>query len=109
MTKKEDTVARNNLAWLDQCHITNNHLVHVDLLFCTVTNDLDKTLFFLLIEHLKLPLLLPVVQRTSTDDDDNSGDDSNAFNPMHRGLPCGAGCAEVLEKAKGKRYHGGDR
>ena len=109
MTRKEDTIARNNLAWLEQCHITNNHLVHVDLSLSTVTNDFDRTLFFLLIEHLKLPLLLPVVQRTSTHDDENSGDDGNTFNPIHRGLPCGADCAKVLEKTKGKRYHGGDR
>jgi hypothetical protein len=50
MTRKEDTIARNNLAWLEQCHITNNYLVYVDLPFCTITNDLYKTIFFLLVE-----------------------------------------------------------
>lgn len=28
----------------------------------------------------------------------DSGDVSNTFGPIHEGLPCGAGCAEVLEK-----------
>ena len=37
-------------------------------------------IFFLLIELLKLPLLLPVIQQTNNDDNKDSCDDSNAFN-----------------------------
>ena len=82
---------------------------YVDLPLFAITNHPDETICFLRIEGLDLFLLFPVIQRTNGDDNKDGHNDSNAFNPIHDGLPFRAGCTEVLEKAKGKRYDGGNR
>ena len=69
VARKEDAVGRNNVAWLEQHHITDDNLADGDQSFSTVADDLYKAMLFLLIESPKLPRPLPVVQRANNDGD----------------------------------------
>ena len=68
-TRKEDAIAWNNVAWLEQHHITDDNLADGDQSFSTVADDLNEAMLFLLIKGPKLPRLLPVVQRANNDGD----------------------------------------
>ena len=56
--------------------------LNIDLLFPAITNDLDGTVFLLLIQCAELPLLLPVVEGTYEDDNGNSNDDRDTFHEV---------------------------
>ena len=109
VTRKEDAIARNNVAWLDEYYIANDNLVRMDLLGFIVADDLDKTMFFLLLIRHKLFLLLPVVQRTNEDNNKDISDDSSALSPIHGDLPFGPDRREVQKDAQDKRCYGGNR
>ena len=50
-----------------------------------MTNDLYTAIFFLFVEGTELSFLLPIIKTTDDDNDDNSHDDCNAFDPINLG------------------------
>jgi hypothetical protein len=54
----------------------------IDLLFPSITNYLDGAVFLLLIECAELSLLLPVVEGTDEDDNNDGDDDGDAFHEV---------------------------
>ena len=55
---------------------------NIDLLFPPIANDLDGTVFLLLIECAELPLLLPVVEGAYEDNNRNGNDDRDTFHEV---------------------------
>lgn len=56
--------------------------LNIDLLFSSITNYLDGTIFLLLIKCAELSLLLPVIEGTNEDDDRNGDNDSDTFHEV---------------------------
>ena len=52
---------------------------NIDLLFPSITNDLDGTVFLLLIQYAEWSILLSVIERTDEDDNHNGNDDRETF------------------------------
>lgn len=89
MTREERSIAGipgNNVARLDQHDIAHDNVRYVDQMFSAITEGLDKTVFSLLVQSLRVEqfLFLPVVYGSDTDDDKDSNKDSDAFDPINR-------------------------
>ena len=52
----------------------------------TCPNDLDGPILLLVVERPELTFLLPIVERTDHDDDDDGDQDRHAFYPIHFGF-----------------------
>jgi hypothetical protein len=86
--------------------VEENDVGYVDRLFSAITDDLVETFFSLLIESLELfPPFVPVIWETDADDDKDSNNDSDAFDPNYRGIPGTASGDEVLGEAEPERYY----
>jgi hypothetical protein len=83
VTREEDTVTRNHLAWLEKHDITHGNIIPINVLLASVTQDLDKTTFGNLVVPLELPCDLSVVQQNSEDNDEDCSNGSNAPGPVH--------------------------
>jgi len=81
--RKENAIARDNFARLEQHYITHDDLLYVNLLFPAVTQDPDKlTPRVLAPSGLFQPSFpFPVVSRTNQDDEEDSSNGSNAPDP----------------------------
>ena len=55
---------------------------NIDLLFPPIANDLDGTVFLLLIQCAELSLLLPVVEGAYEHDNRNGNDDGDTFHKV---------------------------
>jgi len=90
----------------------------VNLVLLSVAMNLDGTIFLLFVESTKLAFLLPVVDGSNENDDEDSDDDGHTFDKIDlgfRALLCSIGRArdgfvdtDVLVQSKSERYHGGD-
>ena len=91
----------------------------IDLLFPSITYDLDSTVFLLLVECVELSLLLPVVEGTNQDNNDDGNNDGGTFHEADarrvagtcRILATGFGFvlrADILINAKGQRNYSGN-
>ena len=91
----------------------------IDLMFLSITDYLDSAVFLLHVEFVELSLLLPIVEGTDQDDNDDGDDDGGTFHEAdarriadaRRVVATGLGFvfrADILINAKGQRNYSGN-
>jgi len=105
VTREEDTIARDHPSRLKQHDITNDNILYVDVPLASIAQYLDKTAFLVLVVLVETPCVLQVAQQNSQDNDEDSGNSSNATDPVNWGALCKECCSNAQKGAEGEKKY----
>src|ERR1700709_2122560 len=109
MAANQDAIYWYQVARLKMHDITNEDIVDRNLLRFPRSDNLHRTVFFLLVQLHKLSFLLPVINCANYNHNDNCSHNRNSFNPFNFCFARFMLLPKRLVKAQSKRNNGGNR